>query len=78
MWQARSFAEAIELAETEAVEYAELLDLRYVGLSQAFAIAEDELRHGTEVFSPIRDSDLEPGAYLSHFFDTGTERQGRC
>jgi hypothetical protein len=32
--------------------------------------------YGTEVFSLMRDSVLEPNAYLSTFFETGTERQG--
>jgi len=30
---------------------------------------------GAEVFSLLRESDLEPDAYLDAFFDTGTERQ---
>lgn len=31
---------------------------------------------GTEVFSLLRDSDLEPSEYLDTFFDTGCEHQG--
>jgi hypothetical protein len=31
--------------------------------------------NGIELFSLLRESDLEPSAYLDHFHDTGTERQ---
>lgn len=33
-------------------------------------------RDGAEVFSLMRDSDLEPDDYLDAFFSTGNERQG--
>jgi len=32
--------------------------------------------HGSEVFSLLRNSDLQPDEYLNAFFDTGSERQG--
>ena len=75
MWRATSFDEAVALAEVEATEYADQVGGSYLGLAQAYRLA-DELGHGAEVFSLIRDSDLPPEAYMTAFFDTGAERQG--
>ena len=74
LWQASNLDEAIALAEAEAEEYAGVVDHRYLGLAQAFSLA-DEPGHGAEVFSLIRDSELSPTKYLDTFFDTGTEYQ---
>ena len=73
LWQADDFNTAIALAEEEsqAYEFGE-----YTGCAQACWLA-DEPGHGAEVFSLIRDSDLDAPAYLDRFFDTGAERQGR-
>lgn len=73
LWQASSLDEAIARAEIEAAEYAGADD-RYLGLAQAFALA-DEPGDGVEVYSLIRDSELEPTGYLDTLFDTGTEYQ---
>jgi hypothetical protein len=73
VWRAAGFAEATALAETEATEYAAAAGCRYLHLAQAFHLADD-LAHGAEVYSLIRESSLPAGAYLSRFFDTGTER----
>lgn len=54
--------------------YAHLLSVRYLGLAQAYRLA-DEPGDGAEVFSLVRKSDLDDKAYLDAFFDTGTERQ---
>jgi hypothetical protein len=76
LWKACGFAEAVSLAEAEALEYAEILDgVSYIGLAQGFSLA-GEPGHGNEVFSLIRDSSLSEEEYLSTFFDTGDERQG--
>jgi hypothetical protein len=75
LWRAESFEIAIERAESEAREYAELVNLRYLGFAQANRFAE-EPGDGVEVFSLYRDSDLDSEDYLNTFFDTGTERQG--
>ena len=72
LWQAGSPDEAIERAETEAVEYAEGIG-EYLGLAQSFQLF-DEPTDGSEVFSLIRDSDLQPNHYLVRFFSSGTER----
>ncbi|WP_203822929.1 hypothetical protein [Paractinoplanes ferrugineus] len=74
LWRASSPAEAVTLAEGEAGEYAADLAGEYLGLAQVYTLA-DELSHGAELFSLLRDSQLPPAAYLDAFFDTGDERQ---
>lgn len=78
LWRAISLDHAIELAEQEAASYAAVMDAgdEYLGLAQAYELA-DEPGHGSEVFSLLRESDLDREAYLDTFFDTGTERQQR-
>lgn len=77
LWHAESIDEAIERAETEAGEYAEAIEEsphRYLGLAQAFHLS-DVPADGAEVFSLMRQSNLEPDDYLTRYFDTGSERQ---
>jgi len=73
LWKAADIDQAMALAEDEARLYA-AKDDRYLGLAQAYALYDDIATDGTEVFSLLRDSDLEPDDYLSAFFDTGKER----
>jgi hypothetical protein len=75
LWRASSPAEAVTLAETEAGEYAADVDGEYLGLAQVYSLT-DEPGQGAELFSLLRDSQLQPAAYLDAFFDTGDERQG--
>jgi len=76
LWKAESLDEAIELAEIEAKVYLGG-QTEYLDLLQAFWLSEEfTLPHqGVEVFSLLRESDLEPKAYLDTFFDTGFERE---
>ena len=76
IWLADSFDEAISFAEREAEEYSAILEEEYLGFAQAFSLGERVIEPGSEVFSLMRDSALEPREYLDHFFDTGSERQG--
>jgi hypothetical protein len=75
VWRAASFEEADRLAEAEAVEYAELAQAHLLAFSQLYRAGETP-KEGSEVFSLLRDSDLEPDDYLDHFFNDGEERQG--
>ena len=75
LWQANNIDEAIEKAEKEAKEYIEDSDDEFLGLSQAFSLSEPVKEDGIEIFSLLRESDLEPKEYLDNFFDTGYERQ---
>ncbi|GAA5495834.1 hypothetical protein Rhal01_02013 [Rubritalea halochordaticola] len=78
MWQAESMDEAIELAEEEAKEYAESEGFELLDLFQAYWMFNEPLtvEQGMEVFSLLRESDLEASVYLDTFFDTHHERQG--
>ncbi len=76
-WNTDSLDAAIDEAEKEALKYAdegaEALDL-----FQGYWLFDEVnlIPQGTEVFSLLRESDLEPSEYLDAFFDTGTEHQG--
>jgi hypothetical protein len=74
IWQVSGFETAIELAEVEAVDYATVVDAKYLGLAQAYKI-DGAPTEGTEVFSLVRRSSLAPAEYLSAYFDTGRENQ---
>ena len=75
IWAAADLGGAIVLAEEEAKSYAASNGLHYLGYVQVYAIPSAELDVGIEVFSLIRESNLEPDEYLTSFFDTGRERQ---
>jgi len=76
--QADDFDGALHAGEQASAEYAASLKSECLGLFQCYWIPDDDiadgsLPSGTEVFSLIRASDLEPRAYLDAFFDTGDE-----
>lgn len=75
LWQAESLEQAIELAENEALEYSDE-SCEFLGLSQGYAMFELVQANGIEVFSLLRESNLEPELYLKSFFESGSERQG--
>jgi hypothetical protein len=75
LWNAPTFESAEKRAEQAAKEDAEILGEDLLGFAQVYRLF-DFPANGTEVFSLIRGSDLEPDAYLSAYFDTGEERQG--
>ena len=75
LWRASSAEKAIARAEAEALQYATALKgCTYLGLAQSYQLA-DEVRDGAEVFSLMRDSELEPKEYLDVFLGVGTEHQ---
>lgn len=75
LWQASSLDDAIARAEHEAAGYATRLGSEYLEIAQAYWIGPNRPDEGSEVFSLMRDSDLEPDDYLDTFYDTGQERQ---
>jgi hypothetical protein len=75
LWKAPSFEEAERRARLDAEERAGDVGAELLPPVQIYGLAElpaDE----AEVFSPMRDSELEPAEYVSTFFSTGGERQG--
>lgn len=79
LWQCPSLDEALELAEAEAMTYAAATEAQFTGLLQGYRMAADLLlpEQGIEVYSLVRESELEPDDYLDIFYDTGAERQRR-
>jgi hypothetical protein len=75
LWRAESLDDAIARAEEEATAYALRLGSEYLDIAQAYWIGGRQPAHGSEVFSLMRDSELEPDDYLDSFYDTGRERQ---
>lgn len=75
LWRACNIDEAIAMAEAEAQSYVAESGIEYLQYCQAYALFEDLEASGVEVFSLLRESDLEPTLYLDAFFDTGAERQ---
>ncbi len=79
LWNADSFAQAVALADTEALQYAtDVSDktsrTEYAGLAQSYWLT-DKPGHGSEVFSLIRDSELPADDYVARFFTSGQEPQ---
>ncbi|MGH9945143.1 MAG: DUF4288 domain-containing protein [Pyrinomonadaceae bacterium] len=75
--KADNFEQAIQLAEEDANQYASDLDgCEYCGYLDVFHLYDDEVGHGTEVYSLIRSSSLGINDYVNTFYDTGTERTG--
>lgn len=66
---------ALRRAEDEARAYAASLEgVEQLGFLDVYHLFEDSIGDGTEVFSLMRESELGPRAYISEFFDTGSER----
>jgi hypothetical protein len=75
LWQTDSIDAAIRMAEEEAADYEQGSGFRYVGLAQAYDLKAESVANGSEVFSLIRSSTLQPSDYIDRFFDTGAEMQ---
>ena len=75
LWKASDVDEAITLAEREAQAYASDSGGVYLEFCQAYTLVEEPEAHGIEVFSLLRDSDLEPAQYLDALFATGGEHE---
>ncbi|MCA9173544.1 MAG: DUF4288 domain-containing protein [Planctomycetales bacterium] len=74
--RANSEDDAIARAERCSREY-ESETAEYIGYAMSFHIFDEDgacLEPGTEVFSLIRESQLDPADYLDRFHDSGSER----
>ncbi|MFC0019029.1 hypothetical protein AAFN60_04080 [Roseibacillus persicicus] len=65
------------MAQSEAKEYSKKQGFEALDFLQAYWLPKDSgpIPQGCEIFSLLRESDLEPEEYLDRFFDTGEERQ---
>lgn len=74
LWKTSDLQLAIERAEKEAEEYAANVGAEYLGYAQAYGGTEEPV-DGAEIFSLMRESNLDPEEYVDAFFDTGGERE---
>ena len=77
LFRAASLDDAIVQAEAEAAKYCagSSRPIKYINYVMAYQLLfEEEVGHGTEVFSLMRESTLSNNAYLDRFFDDGHER----
>ena len=74
LWMASNIDDAIALAEEEARAYASAGD-EYLEFCQAYSLPDAIDQTGVEVFSLLRESDLDREQYLAAFFGTGQERE---
>jgi hypothetical protein len=72
--KAETLDAALEVGERNALAYAEASGSEYLEYVDAFQIGSATPEDGSEVYSIMRDSSLEPSVYLDTFFDTGAER----
>ena len=70
--QANDIDQAILKAEKEAKEYSDS-GTEYLKYVTVFNLFEYILRNGSELYSEMRSSDLEPGKYIDEFYQTGFE-----
>lgn len=75
VWNAIDIDAALDRAIEEAGRYADSNGFSYTGLAQAFWMFTQIDGDGVEVFSLMRESDLEVEEYLEAFFSNGNERQ---
>ena len=74
--RAKSFKDALIQAEKEAKQYCrQLKNCTYLGHVDAFIIHDKPLKHGSEIYSLMRESGLTEAAYIRRFFETGKEYQ---
>ena len=70
LWRANSFAEAFALAEAEAVEYARDSTCVFVRATDSFHLFDESIGHGSEIWSLMRGSGMEPELYAETFCAT--------
>lgn len=73
LFRADNGADAIRQAESEAAQYGDEAACEVLPMLQSFRLFDDVGPQG-EIFSLMRESELDPESYIDQFFDTGTER----
>jgi len=74
LWKTASFEEAHRLAEEEARQYAAEAGCVFVDSTDSFHLFDEEVSQGTEVFSIMRGSNLQPRDYKYTFCLTERDR----
>ena len=74
LWMANSYEEAYVKAEKEAVEYANESNSVFIQPVCAFHLFDENIIEGTEVYSIMRGSNLNPSTYRDTFCMTDRDR----
>ncbi|MCF7830821.1 DUF4288 domain-containing protein [Candidatus Gracilibacteria bacterium] len=79
--RAKSFKEAVELAEKEARKYCEDYEsndkyFEYENFISVFHLFDGKICNFAEIYSLIRSSDLERDEFLDKYYDDGSEHSG--
>ena len=74
LWRASSFEEAHRLAEEEGRRYASEAGCVFLGSTDSFHLFDDDVAQGTEIYSAMRGSNLEPSVYRQKFCLTARDR----
>jgi hypothetical protein len=74
LWKAATFEEAHRFAEREASQYAEEAKCVFVASTDSFHLFDKELQSGSEVYSTMRGSNLQPTVYRKTFCVTSRDR----
>jgi hypothetical protein len=74
LWRAPSFQEAHRLAEEEARQYAIEADCVFVDSTDSFHLFDEEISQGSEIYSVMRGSNMQPPVYKSTFCITDRDR----
>ena len=74
MWWAMDWDEAYDMAAEEAAVYAAEAECVYLQLVDAFYLFDDIIGSGTEVWSNMRESNLDADTYASTFCSTPRDR----
>ncbi len=73
LWMTTGFRAAFELAEAEANQYAQESTCVFIEATDAFKLAEKAIQ-GSEVWSKIRSSHMDPHLYVNTFCNTNQDR----
>ena len=67
LWHTDSFNKAFDLAEVDAAEYAKEANCLFVRATDSYQLFHKTIGHGSEIFSLMRDSGMEPEVYADTF-----------
>ncbi len=76
LWRTSSFKKAIELAEVEAAAYATEANCLFVRATDSYQLFDETIGQGSEIYSIMRDSGMEPEVYADTFCCTPRDHAG--
>jgi len=74
LWRATSFEDAHAQAEEESKNYAAEDDCIFIRVSDSFKLFDETIEAGTEVFSTMRGSNMDPELYQKTYCCTPYDR----